>query len=109
MDPPQSIQGVLVTRTWTDRALELIAVILMTLIVVAVFVSTTSRYVFNASVIWSEEAPILLQVWLTFLVGVLALRRGEHVSVDVFLNLLPTRWRPILGGVVEILSLGLML
>ena len=109
MELPQPMHGATMNRTWTDQAFELISVILMTLMVVSVFVSTASRYVFNASVIWSEEAPILLQVWLTFLAGILALRRGEHVSVDVFLKLLPARWPPILGAIVEILSLGLML
>lgn len=96
------------TRTWTDRTFELISVILMTLMVAAVFISTASRYLLNASVIWSEELPILLQVWLTFIAGVLALRRREHVSVNVFLKLLPARWHPVIGAVVELLSLGLM-
>ncbi|HMB36077.1 MAG TPA: TRAP transporter small permease subunit, partial [Methylomirabilota bacterium] len=68
-------------RTWLDRVFEAAVVVLMAVLVAAVLASTASRYVLNASVIWSEEIPILLQVWLTFLGGVVALRRGDHVSV----------------------------
>jgi tripartite ATP-independent transporter DctM subunit len=109
MEPPSLRHEMTPPRTWTDRTFEAVSGVLMALMVVAVFVSTASRYLFNASVIWSEEVPILLQVWLTFVAGILALRRSEHVSVDVFLKLLPTPWRPIFRAVVDMLSLGLML
>ena len=81
---------------------------LMASLVVTVFVSTLSRYVMNASVIWSEEIPILLQVWLTFLGGVVALRHGGHVSVDTFLRMLPSAWQGVLRAIVDWLTLGLL-
>src|SRR5690348_1563066 len=49
-------------RTWFDVMFEMAVAALMALLVVTVLISTVSRYVFNASVIWSEEIPILLQV-----------------------------------------------
>jgi len=96
------------TRTWPDRLFEAAVVALMAVLVVAVLASTASRYLLNASVIWSEEIPILLQVWLTFIGGVVALRRGDHVSVDAFSRLLPPRWQMVSRTVVDFLSFGLL-
>jgi C4-dicarboxylate transporter DctM subunit len=96
-------------RTWFDFVFEGAAAILMVLLVATVFISTLSRYVLNASVIWSEEIPILLQVWLTFIGGVVALRRGGHVSVDTFLRMLPSAWHGVIRAVVDWLTLGLLL
>ncbi len=99
----------LVHRTLLDAVFETASALLMALLVLTVFVSTVSRYVFNASVIWSEEIPILLQVWLTFIGGVIALRRGAHVSVDTFLQMFSRGWHPLVRAVVDWLTLGLLL
>ncbi len=96
-------------RSWFDFLFEGAAAVLMALLVVAVFISTVSRYVLNASVIWSEEIPILLQVWLTFIGGVIALRRGAHVSVDTFLRMLPPARHGVIRAIVDWLTLGLLL
>jgi tripartite ATP-independent transporter DctM subunit len=96
-------------RTWFDVPFEAVAAVLMALLVGTVFISTVSRYAFNASVIWSEEIPILLQVWLTFIGGVIALRRGAHVSVDTFLRMLPSASYGLIRAVVDWLTLGLLL
>ena len=95
--------------TWLDHVFEGAVVILLAVLVVTVFVSTLSRYVFNASVIWSEEIPILLQVWLTFIGGIVALRRGDHVSVDTFSRMLPSRWHVVSRAFIDFLALGLLL
>jgi C4-dicarboxylate transporter, DctM subunit len=95
-------------RTWFDIPFEAAAAVLMAFLVGTVFISTVSRYVFNASVIWSEEIPILLQVWLTFIGGVIALRRGAHVSVDTFLRMLPSASHGVIRAVVDWLTFGLL-
>jgi C4-dicarboxylate transporter DctM subunit len=96
-------------RTWLDVLFEGSTALLMASLVVTVFISTLSRYVFNASVIWSEELPILLQIWLTFLGGVVALRSGGHVSVDTFLRMLPSTWHAVIRAIVDWLTLALLL
>ena len=96
-------------RTSFDVPFEVVAAVLLAVLVGAVFISTVSRYAFNASVIWSEEIPILLQVWLTFIGGVIALRRGAHVSVDTFLRMFPSASYGLIRAVVDWLTLGLLL
>lgn len=92
-----------------DRILEILTASLLVAIVAAVFISTASRYVFNASVIWSEEIPVLLQVWLTFVGGVIGQRRGAHVSVETFVNMTPRRWRPAIDAFGDCVTLGLLI
>ena len=49
-----------------------------------------------------------LVLTLTFLGGVVALRRGDHVSVDACSRLLPPRWQAVSRTIVDFLSFGLL-
>jgi tripartite ATP-independent transporter DctM subunit len=101
--------GSTTVRTVVDRIFEAVTGVLLALLVATVFVAAMSRYVFNASVVWAEEIPDLIQVWLTFLGGVVTLRRGDHVSVDALFRKLPARWLAPLRAAVELLTIGLLL
>jgi tripartite ATP-independent transporter DctM subunit len=93
---------------WLDHAFEAVTASLLLVLVLAVLVGTTSRYLFNSSVVWSEEIPVLLQVWLTFIGGTIALRRGDHVSVDVVFRQLPVAWTAPVRACVEVATIGLL-
>jgi tripartite ATP-independent transporter DctM subunit len=99
--------GLASARTGMDWLFEAITAILLGLLVLTVFVAAVSRYVFNSSVVWAEEIPDLLQVWLTFLGGFVTLRRGDHVSVNA-LRRLPACWVAPLRATVELLTIGLL-
>jgi len=80
-----------------DRILGLITEIPAAALVVAeiviLFAGVVSRYVFNKPVTWSDELASVLFLWLAMLGAVIALRRGEHMRLTTFINLLPPRWR----------------
>lgn len=78
----------LVTSTAKWLMLALTAAIFV-IICFAVF----SRYVLNYVPSWSEEVPRYLLVWITYLGAALAVNYQEHISLDVFFNLLPERAR----------------
>ena len=44
---------------------------------------------------WSEEVPRYLLVWITYLGAALAVKYKEHISLDVFFNLMPLRARQV--------------
>jgi TRAP-type C4-dicarboxylate transport system permease small subunit len=44
--------------------------------------------VFNAPLTWSDELASILFLWLAMLGSVIALRRGEHMRLTTFLNLM---------------------
>ncbi len=57
------------------------------------FAGVVSRYVFNKPLTWSDELASVLFLWLAMLGAVIALRRGEHMRLTTFVNLLRPQWR----------------
>ncbi len=72
---------------------EVPAAILVVAETVILFAGVVARYVFNAPLTWSDELASILFLWLAMLGSVIALRRGEHMRLTTFLNLMPLRWR----------------
>jgi TRAP-type C4-dicarboxylate transport system permease small subunit len=91
---------------------ELPAAALVLLETVILFAGVVSRYVFNAPLTWSDELASILFLWLAMLGAVIALRRGEHMRLTTFLNLMPPPWRArveTLGTCIVTLFVGLLL
>jgi TRAP-type transport system small permease protein len=98
-----------------DRVLEWITTVVkwvMVSMTCVIFLITTStvftRYLLNIVPSWSEEIPRYLLVWITYLGAGLAIKFKEHISLDVFFNLMPLRARQaghlILNGLVAIVA-----
>ena len=76
-----------------DRALSwledaFIAALLLSASVI-IFVNVVLRYVFNTGFIWAEEFVRYEIVWLVFIGGSVAARKGIHIGVDAVLHVLP--------------------
>lgn len=56
---------------------------------------------------WSEIFVRLLLLWLTFLGASLVSRKGRHIKIDVFTNLLPLKWRCVQESVLALISAGI--
>jgi len=80
-----------------DRVLALVtelpAALLVVLEIVILFAGVVSRYVFNKPLTWSDELASILFLWLAMLGAVIALRRGEHMRLTTFVNMLRPEWR----------------
>ena len=98
-----------------DRVLEWITAIVKYVMLVhdlVIFFITTftvfTRYLLNYVPSWSEEIPRYLLVWITYLGAALAVKYKEHISLDVFFNLMPLRARQvghlILNGLIAIVG-----
>ncbi len=66
----------------------------MTVAIVLAFTAAVStqvfmRYVMNQGLPWPEEFARFALVWLTFIAGSCALRRGYHIGIDYFVEKLP--------------------
>jgi tripartite ATP-independent transporter DctM subunit len=91
---------------------ELPAAALVLLETVILLAGVVSRYVFNAPLTWSDELASILFLWLAMLGAVIALRRGEHMRLATFLNLMPPRrraWVETLVTCTVMLFVGLLL
>ena len=66
-----------------------IAVGAMGLMVVIILAQVFFRYVLNNALSWPDEAARFLMLWLTGLMGPVAMRRGGMVAINGFRDLLP--------------------
>jgi TRAP-type C4-dicarboxylate transport system permease small subunit len=98
-----------------DRVLEGITavvkwvMIVMTCVIFSITTFTVfTRYIINYVPSWSEEIPRYLLVWITYLGAALAIKFKEHISLDVFFNLMPLKARQvghlILNGLIAIVA-----
>jgi TRAP-type transport system small permease protein len=98
-----------------DRLLERITsvvkwvMILMTCVIFFVTTFTVfTRYLLNYVPSWSEEIPRYLLVWITYLGAALAIKFKEHISLDIFFNLMPLKARQVghlfLNGLIAIVA-----
>lgn len=55
------------------------------------FVNVVARYGFNNSFTWAEELTRYAIVWMVFVGGSVAARKGAHIGVDVLARLLGER------------------
>jgi C4-dicarboxylate transporter DctQ subunit len=68
------------------------------------FQGVVLRYVFNHAFPWTEEVVRYSIVWLVFLGGSIAARRGAHIAMDIVVVYLPPRAKLFLMGVATALT-----
>lgn len=59
------------------------------------FLQVVSRYVFNAAFSWSEELALILFVWSIYLGAAAAIRRHQHLRLEIVLDKLNPRMRMV--------------
>lgn len=60
---------------------------------IVVLIGVFTRYVLNDALAWIEELARYTMIWLTWLGGGLALRRGAHLAVEFVIDRLPEHVR----------------
>ena len=74
---------------YTDRVLILVCIVLYSVIVVLVFVGTTSRYAFNHPFPFTEELATMLMISMAFLGASVPFRRREHPKLVLIVEKFP--------------------
>lgn len=99
-----------------DRALLLATAVavagLTALMAGVVLVGVFARYVLNNALPWPEELARYTMLWLSWLGGGLALRRGAHIAVEFVLDAMPPHLRSatvFLGRIGILAFLGICL
>ena len=96
-----------------DRAIvwatEVPAAILLLAEVSILFVGVVSRYGLDRPLVWTDELASTLFLWLTMLGAVIALRRGEHMTLTAFARAMSPAWRAWCQAFAAIVSASFML
>lgn len=101
--PPHSFASQIVAGT--RGAVSALVVVLFVVMMTAVLIQIAGRYVFNYSISGASEIATFSQIWLVFFGAGIAMRRGQHVVVDVLALFLPEGVRRILSLVVALGSI----
>lgn len=72
-----------------------------------VFFSAILR-TFGRPINWAEDISLLLFAWLVFIGGDVVIRENKLISVDMFLNKLPSAWRTALNVLFYIAMLAFL-
>jgi C4-dicarboxylate transporter DctQ subunit len=73
------------------------------------FQGVVLRYLANYAFPWTEEVVRYSIVWLVFLGGSIAARRGAHISMDILVVYLPPRAKLFVMGLASALAAGFTL
>ena len=84
-----------------DRGAELLVATIFAVIVCIALLQVFHRFALNSSLSWSEEAQIFGHIWIVFLGIPIAYRRGAHLYIETFCDMLPARPRAAFNLAVE--------
>jgi TRAP-type C4-dicarboxylate transport system permease small subunit len=89
---------------------DVIARLILVLLICLIIGQIAGRYIFNYSIAWIEETARLLQIYLAFVGGALAYRRGLHIRVTsfVFASRTVNRIYPLIAASVATLVLAVL-
>ena len=73
------------------------------IMVVVTAINVFTRYLFNYSIIWSNELARYMFVWITFLGGSVVLKRSELARMTALLGKMPRCLQKVVIAVIEIL------
>jgi TRAP-type C4-dicarboxylate transport system permease small subunit len=65
-------------------------------------------HITGSDIAWTTEFCEFLMVWVTFLGGAAASRRGLHMTITEFLDKLGTGGRRVADGVIQAVCLGML-
>ena len=93
---------------WITTGVKTVMLVMTCVIFFITTITVFTRYLLDFVPSWSEEVPRYLLVWITYLGAALAVKFKEHISLDIFFNLMPLRARQVghllLNGLVSIVG-----
>ena len=96
-----------------DRGVEWVVAAIFGVILCIALLQVFSRFALNSSFSWSEEAQIFGHIWIVFLGIPVAYRRGAHLYIETFCDMLSATPRSAFNLLIELtwaaFALSLML
>jgi TRAP-type C4-dicarboxylate transport system permease small subunit len=86
-----------------DRGVELLVAAIFAIMLGIGLMQVFHRFMLNSSLSWSEEAQIFGHIWVVFLGIPVAYRRGAHLYIETFRDMLPRTLGAAFDLMVELL------
>ncbi len=85
-----------------SKSLDLFSVVLLVIMSLLVIINVALRFIFNSSIVFSEEISRFLFIWVVYIGAIIAVRDDSHIYVDFLRNKLPSWLQFFLKVVCEI-------
>lgn len=79
------------TEIYLSRLEEILIGLLIASASVILFANVVARYVLNSGIPWADEVVRYQIVWMVFLGGSVAARKGIHIGVDIVVKMAPPK------------------
>ena len=86
-----------------DKGAEWLVAAVFAVIVCVALAQVFQRFALNSSLSWSEELQIFGHIWIVFLGIPIAYRRGAHLYIETFCDMLPAGPRAAFNLLVELI------
>jgi len=96
-------------KVWLHKAAQALGGLLFVALFLVFVVQITARFVFNQPLAWSDEAAVILYVWIILWAAATMVPQREHVAFDLVWNGANARWRRVLQVLGNALIGGLAL
>ncbi len=85
-----------------EKIEDAVLIMMFMAMVAVIFLQVIMRFVFNNSLVWSEELGKFLFVWLSWIGISIGHRRKEHIKITLFVDKFPLRYRFLFEAITEL-------
>jgi TRAP-type C4-dicarboxylate transport system permease small subunit len=96
-------------KSWPQKAANLIGGGLFLTLFIVFVIQVTARFGFNKPLAWTDEAAVILYVWVILWAAAVVVPEREHVVFDLVWNSMPYRVRQVMAITGNLLVGGLAL
>ncbi len=80
-----------------------VASIILAVLIILTFLGVIWRYVLNSPFTWLEEVQTSCMVWIVFAGAGLAFRTGNHVAIEMIVDLMPEKMQKAMEWIISII------
>jgi C4-dicarboxylate transporter DctQ subunit len=87
-----------------DRVEQTLVSILLSVMILIAFLQIVLRNLFATGLTWGDPLVRNFVLWVGFIGAAIATREGKHISIDVVSQLVPSRGRIVIEGIIHVSS-----
>jgi TRAP-type C4-dicarboxylate transport system permease small subunit len=94
-------------KSWPQKAANIIGGGLFLTLFIVFVIQITARFFFGKPLAWTDEAAVILYVWVILWAAAVVVPEREHVVFDLVWNSMPYRGRQVMAIIGNLLVGGL--
>ena len=85
-----------------------VAAIILAVLIVLTFMGVIWRYIFSNPFTWLEEVQTSCMVWIVFAAAGAAFRSGNHVAIEMIVDMMPQKVQKIMEWLISIVVVAVV-